>query len=48
MTKQANSKKELTKKDLLKILEKIDSERRKQNLKEVSVTEKELDPMFDN
>ena len=42
MTNQANSKKDLTKKDLIKILEKIDSERIKQNLKEYSVAEQNL------
>jgi hypothetical protein len=36
MTKQAGFQKDLTKKDLIKILEKIDSERTRQSLKEYS------------
>ncbi len=42
MTEQANTKKEFTKKDLIKILEKIDSERTKHSLREYSDTKKEL------
>ena len=37
-----NPQKKFTKKDLIKILEKMDSERTKQNLKEYSVKDKEL------
>ncbi|WP_413881212.1 hypothetical protein [Desulfobacula sp.] len=42
MTKQTNTKKDLTKKKLIKILEKIDSERINQNLKEDSIAKKKL------
>ena len=48
MTKHAYSKKDLTKKDLINILEKIDSERVKENLKESVAANKELDPMSDS
>lgn len=42
MKKQTNTKKDLTKKDLIKILDKIDSEQTKQGLKEYSATKKNL------
>lgn len=42
MTKQTNTKKDLTKKDLVKILEKIDSERMNRKLKEDSVETRKL------
>lgn len=42
MTKQAGFHKDLTKKDLIKILEKIDSERTRQSLKEYSSEEEDL------
>lgn len=41
MTKQTNFSKDLTKKDLIKILEKIDSERTRQNLKDYSLIEED-------
>ncbi|WP_022666726.1 hypothetical protein [Desulfospira joergensenii] len=43
MAKETHSKKDLTKKDLIKFLEKIDSERTRQNLQEDSAPKKELD-----
>lgn len=48
MNEQADSKKDFTKKDLMKILEKMDSERTKQSSKRYSVTKSESDPMFDD
>ena len=42
MTKKTNSKKDFTKKDLVKMLEKIDSERMNRKLKEESITVKKL------
>jgi hypothetical protein len=42
MTKQTNPKKDLTKKDLVKILEKIDSERMNRKFKEDSIAAKKL------
>ncbi|GAB6147047.1 hypothetical protein JCM12294_44910 [Desulfocicer niacini] len=50
MTKQTNSKKDLTKKDLIKILKKIDWERTQQNLKKDSVSYEEsplIPPLFE-
>ena len=43
MTEQANPKKDLTQKELIKILEQIDSERTNQNLREYSAAKKELE-----
>lgn len=42
MTKKTNSKKDFTKKDLVKMLEKIDSERMNRKLKEESIAVKKL------
>ena len=42
MTKKTNSKKDFTKKDLVKMLEKIDSERMNRKLKEDSIAAKKL------
>lgn len=42
MTKKTDAKKDLTKKDLIKILKKIDSERINRNLKKGTVTKKKL------
>ncbi|HSL61798.1 MAG TPA: hypothetical protein VK885_08430 [Desulfotignum sp.] len=42
MTKQANFQKDLTKKDLIKLLEKIDSERTSQGMKEYSFAEEDI------
>lgn len=44
MTQPTDGKKDLTKKDLIKILEKIDSERAKQNFKEYFASDKEREP----
>ena len=43
MTKQAKPNRDLTKKDLIKILEKIDSERTRQNLKDASAGQEDLE-----
>ena len=42
MTKKINSKKDFTKKNLVKMLEKIDSERMNRKLKEESIAGKKL------
>lgn len=47
MTKQTNSKTDVTKKDLIKIIEKIDADRTKQDWKTYSAAEKNFDDFSD-